>query len=330
MKKYIPVLVCLMFLSHSCIKGQGKHEVVMNEKIDPKIRTTISGLNKQVYTIMVENNFASLQNMFTDSLRPIINNNFSESFMPSMQRIMKGNPYRVYDEFHIKNTKNGDTIHLTSEKADETYTIKAIAKAPESYLTMLVSGDSLNEVMLTLLYSNIEGKWQISGITGEDYSLRGKNAIQLYNYSQALQKNNYMMDAINIMGMSDHCLKPGGNIFEFKKNKEIKQYSDSLTSRVKRKYPFPYTVNEVATKPLIVNIHYQLEYNEFIPMIVYQTVINVLDTVSLKQENDQMQKNIGKIFYGMDKNNRHLFYRAYNELPNGQNNPFYHGYLQTF
>ena len=82
------------------------------------------------------------------------------------------------------------------------------------------------------------------------------------------------------------------------------------------------------SKPLIFNVHLEIYENKFIPMVMYISNINVADTVDLKIENQEMQQKIGIIFSGMAKNNPYLLYRAYNEQPDGRNNPRYYGYIQ--
>ena len=329
MKKYMLLLCSVLLLSQSCIMGQNKTEIFQNGKIDKKIKTTITTLNNEAYKHFCDNNYEQLSKMFTDSLRPLIGADFASKFMPAMQGIMKGRTYKVYDEFYIRHTKPGDTVNLSAGAGDEAYTVKLNTKTEETYLTMMLAGDSVDVVMLTVLYGNYKGKWQIYGITGEDYSLANRNAIAQYVYAQELERKDYLMDAVNVMSLSTHCINPGGRIFRFNKEQEMKTYADSLTSHTKAKYPFPYTVKEVATKPLVVNIHFEVDRGEFIPMIVYQSAINVQDTNSLAKENAQIQQNIGRIFNGMDKTNKRLFYRAYNQLPNGQNNPPYYNYIQA-
>ena len=325
MKRCMPVLFFVLLLSQGCLKGQ---VIQKNAQIDPKVKATVTELNKQAYKAMSENNFGALSAMFTDTLKMSTGEDFEKQFLPNMARIMKGRTYKVFDEFYVRGTKPGDSSVFGSGKGDNAYTTKIFVKSAETYMTMMIAGDSVNEIMLTLTWCNLKGKWQIYGITGEDYSLKKKTAIDLYNYALALDKKGYMMDATSIMGMSSHCAYPGGRVFSYTKFKEMAKYADTLTAHTKAKYPFPYTLDDVPTKPAVVNIHYQLDSADFIPMIVYQSVINVADTSATKKENLDIQQRIGKIFPGMDKVNKKLFYRVYNALPNGQNDPPYFGYVQ--
>jgi len=53
-------------------------------------------------------------------------------------------------------------------------------------------------------------------------------------------------------------------------------------------------------------------------MIEYYSSISLGDTATLRLENDKINQEIGKVFKGIDKDKKFLFYKAYNELPNGK------------
>ena len=328
MSKCLSVLVCVLLFSQSCISGTGKNNVTQNDKIAPQVKATVDALNSEVYNIMCENNFEKLSQMFTDTLQSMLGPDFAGKFMPNMQRVMKDKKYRIYDEFHITHARPHDTVTLSSGTGDNAYTLIIKPYAPESFVAMLIAGDSLNEVMLTLTYINVKDKWKITGLYGENYSLHRKNAIEQYHAAEALQKSSYLTDAVATMGMAKNCMAPGGRTFQYKKQTEINTFVDTLIKQTDNKYTLPYTFNEMKTKPKILDIQYQIFNGDFAPLIVYQSSVNVADTVALKKENDDLQKNTGKLFYGIDKVNKTILYRVYNELPNGQNNPRYYGYIE--
>ena len=328
MKKYMPLYAIVISIILGCSAQPKKNEIWKNDKIDANTRAEINKLNNEVYACISENNFETLSNLLSDSLLAGIDRSFTGKFMSAMQRVMKGKKYTLFDEFHIKNIKPVDTVTLTSGTGDSAWTMKVLTTANESYVSLLVAGDTINEVMLKLVYSKVKGVWKVNGITGEDYRLKRKNAILLYNEIKEMKDRGDLMDAITLSSLGSHCLIPGGKTFKYSKEKEIKNYYDSLTAQGNKRYAFPYVVNELNTRPQVVNIHYELIDGTFAPMVVYQSTINVADTNALRRENDEFQLKIGSIFKGMDKNNRFIIYRAYNQLPDGQNNPPYYGYIQ--
>ncbi len=329
MKKLLPALIGIFFFSYSCTTGLAKSEIFKNEKIDPKVKSAITELNKHAFKSISDNSYGALSQLFTDSLLNSITVDFAQKFMPQIQKVIKSREYTVFDEFYIRQAKATDTINIHGGQGNNAYSIKYLSDHNETCISMLVAGDSVNEVMLTFIYINTDGKWKLNTVMGEDYALGGRNAIVQYEHAKALEKNGYLVDAVNIMSLAGYCIAPGGKMFRYDKYQELADYSDSLTDKTKKRYPIPYPVNELATKPTVVNIHYEVMDNRFTPMVVYQSTINLSDTVTLKKENDEMQKKIGAIFSGIDKTNKAILYRAYNALPanNNDQKPYY-GFVQ--
>lgn len=328
MKSYVPVLFLLLFTATGCDLGKKKPGTYHNQEIDSKLRAEISDMNKKVYTYMCNNDFEALSGMFTDTLMDAVKTDFSQKFIPQMSRVMKGKNYRVFDEFYTIRGKARDTLKLVSGKGDESYTMVVFGMTPETYTSLLVSGDSLNEVMLTVVYAKIKNKWSVNLIMGEDYSLNGKNAVGLYRYAIQLQKDGHLMDAVTTMGLTKNALTPGGKYFQYSIDSAIRVFADSINTQAVARYPIPYPMPYIPTKPIVFNVHYEVYNARLVPQVLYLSSINVQDTVALKQENDLIQEKIGTIFSGMDKNNNSILYRAYNVQPNGQNDPPYYGFAQ--
>ncbi len=328
MKKFLPVLSIALILFQSCLNGQIKNGIYKNDQIDSKIRSTINADNKQVFAAISEGKLDGLDGIIWDSLKLNLNDDFRNKFIPQMSRIMKGKTYKVFADIYVLSTKEHDSCKIEAGDGDNKWSMKISTRTKETYLSMLISGDTLDEVMLTLVYEKIVGKWKLCNIMGEDYGLAGKNAIESYHYAQKLEKENYLIDAINYMSLSNHCLHPAGQYFLYAMQKEILDYTDTLTVKTKDKFPFPYLMEQVKSMPTVVNLHYEVYDRKFVPFIAYQSHYFVKDTVALKNENDEIQSKIGSIFPGMDKIHKNILYRVYNELPQGNSNPPYYGFVQ--
>lgn len=328
MKRYVPCIVIILLLALSCTGSISKNESWQNEQIDPKIKAVTEQLDGQVYAYLQANNYEPLSQLFSDTMLSRVNSDFAQKFMPQIQKVIKGHNYRTGGKFYIRHIKQHDSLSVSSGAGDYACTLKFIAPERETIVSMLIAGDELNEVMITLMWSKINDKWKLSNLTGEDYSLNNKNAIQHYRHAIALAQSGDIMDAVNVMELSRHCLSAGGNIFRYNIAAQIGHYADSLGVVCRAKYAFPITVAQLPARPLIFNIHYEVMGRALVPMVMYKSAINVADTIALHAENEGLQQQIGNIFRGFDKNNITLLYRAYNEQPDGQNNPRYYGYVQ--
>ncbi len=328
MKKFLPVLSIALLLFQSCLNGQIKNGIYKNDQIESKIRKTINANNKIAYSAISDGKLDGLDGIIWDSLKMNLNDEFRNKFIPQMSRIMKGKTYKVYADIYVQTVKEHDSCRIEAGEGNNKWEMKIATRTKETYLSMLITGDTLNEVMLTLVYEKIGGKWKLCNVMGEDFSLTGKNALDLYHYAQELEKKNYLMDAVNYMSLSNHCLHPGGQYFLYAQQKEIKDYTDSLTKKAMAIFPFPYLMEQVKSMPTVVNLHYEVYEHIFVPFIAYQSHYYVKDTVALKNENDEIQSKIGTIFPGMDKIHKNILYRVYNDLPQGNSNPPYYGFIQ--
>ena len=158
--------------------------------------------------------------------------------------------------------------------------------------------------------------------------LLGKDAVDYFNYAHKVRTSGDIIDAYYFMTVANHYMTPGGNFFKFENADHMVEYADTLNYENNAKYLLPYTIEQMKTKPQVFNIHLELVEGKLTPMIVYLSTVYVKDTIALKKENDELNSKIGSIFPGMDKNNKSILYRAYNEKPNGQNSPKYYGFIK--
>jgi hypothetical protein len=327
MRTYLSFFLFAAAMLSGCT-GNKKTGLWQNDKIDPDTKSTIAALNKEVFKCMATNDYQHLVQLFSDSLKDAIKPDFDGEFMPRMEKLLAGRKYRRFDEFYIKNEYPFVPINLTAGSGDSSYFFEIKSLTKDTYISMLVSVDSFNEVMLTLVYGNFDGKWKIDILRGDNYSLFGKNAVAHYKYAEAMMNSGDLVDAVSTMALAERCVKPCGDYFTYKNAGEIKKFSDTLVKQAKEKFPFPYLVTLSKTKVLLFNMHYEFINGHMAPMLMYQTDVNVKDLAALKTENEDFQKNIGTIFPGVDKNNRNIIYRAFNVQPDGKNDPPYYGFVQ--
>ncbi|MBU2649655.1 MAG: hypothetical protein KKA81_01860, partial [Bacteroidetes bacterium] len=103
---------------------------------------------------------------------------------------------------------------------------------------------------------------------------------------------------------------------------------DRISKEVGKLYPLPYRLEMISSAPEVFNI-YPHKYNgKYYPMIRYLTEIKLWDYSGLERENQEIQRKIGDIFPGIDKNNKLIFYRAMNEIPTGEEKVMHYGFVQ--
>lgn len=324
---YFPLLIALN-LSIGCSHSVSKFKLQHNKDIDKNISGELAKLNKQAYGYLANNEYSSLSDMFSDTLSHSISADFTQTFIPQMAKSLKDKGYKVFDEFYVENPILDSPINIAGGTGDNAYKFRFKSPNKQTYIALLTSKDSTNEIMLTLAWGNYDGKWKLNIIRGEDYSINGKNAIDFYKAARVYRDSGDFVDAINTMWFSTHCANPSGTYMSYEIANQINSFADSLGKELKEKYELPYTIKQLSTKPQVFNIHYEFMEGALTPMIMYLSTIPVNDTNKLKAENNEFHLRLGEIFTGMSKNNKSIIYRAFNQQPVPNTNPPYFGFVK--
>ena len=97
---------------------------------------------------------------------------------------------------------------------------------------------------------------------------------------------------------------------------------------INSKFTFPITIDYVNSKPQIFRIYPQGAKEGIFPMVLYKTKIDIKDTLRLSEECNSIHNNIGKIFKGINKDNKLIFYRAFKSFPTGNESVEYYGFVK--
>lgn len=238
--------------------------------------------------------------------------------------------YHVMDEFYVKNTSTGATNVLPAGSGDDNdFTIKYQALNEEMYVSLLLAEGSSSEILITAIYGKYGDDWKVNIIQFGQYSLFNQTAPDYYKQAKASYDQAHLIDAINLIGLSMKCLSPGNKFFEYKKANEITAFYNKVLDEVKAKYNFPLTLSSVPTQPQIFSVSLEMTNEGFFPIIYYLSDIDLEDTASLTKENEKIKDVIGQTFPGIDQQKKYVFYRAFNELPDGVKEIKHYGFIDN-
>jgi hypothetical protein len=96
---------------------------------------------------------------------------------------------------------------------------------------------------------------------------------------------------------------------------------------VNTKFTFPLTLDNIDTKPKVFRIFPEMINEGFFPMVYYLSDINIKDTTALKIENEKVKQEVGRLFTGIDKDKKFVFYWAFNEIPDGKKLVEHYGFI---
>jgi hypothetical protein len=198
----------------------------------------------------------------------------------------------------------------------------------DTYVSLLLPKDKEDALLLTVIYGKYGNEWKINVLQFGQYCMSKKTASDFYDLAKKSYGKAYLVDAVNYISLAKQCLKPAENYLTFTKEKEINTFFDQVMTEVNSKFHLPMILANVPTKPSIFRV-LTTQMNEGIfPMVYYATKIDLKDLAALKQENDQVIDEVNKLFTGINKEKKYVFYRAYSQLPNGQLGTAYYGFAE--
>lgn len=187
-------------------------------------------------------------------------------------------------------------------------------------------------MMIIAVYGKYGSDWKLNIIQFGAYAIAGYTASDYYDTAQKLRNSGDIVDAADMIITASQIANPGGPYFKYKNEDEMKNFYAKVIKEANTVYKFPITVSEIKTKPVIFGVNPQFIGEKgregIYPIINYKTNIQLTDTAALRLENNYLQKNIAGIFNGIVKNNNHILYQAFDQLPGGGKPMHRYGFVQ--
>ena len=288
-----------------------------NDDISFEIKNEIKSFNDSIIAAIRENNPQKLKLFFSDRLIDQIGKDL-DSVVAKMHNTVHSTKYSVLDVYYIKSPKTDsrDTI-VNDTKGDKSYKINFDGTGGETYISLLLHDEDDGQLLMTGIFQKQQGQWKLNAFRIGRYSFFGNTAIDIYNKAKEMYDKGDVMDAANIIALAKQPLTPAFQFFQYSKDLEIKEFARKVLTEVDTVFRFPNLIGELKTEPTIYNIRPLPMMEGIFPVITYGTKINLSDTVSVKKENDALQILIGQLFPGIEKNNKFVFFQAYQQTPGG-------------
>jgi hypothetical protein len=187
----------------------------------------------------------------------------------------------------------------------------------------LVKYNKNSELLVTAIYGNYNGKWELNIFHIGQFRFYDKTAIDFYQMARKDFARSNLADAMCNLTIANACIHPADKLFQYEKEDEYKMFFDSVSNEVKSKYHLPITLEGIPSKPKVFNIVPKTVDEGYFPMVLYLTKIDIKDTVSLKAEYEKVKSEVKQIFTGIGTGKKYTLYQAFNEIPHGQPVPEY-------
>ena len=308
------LLLVVLTLFMGCSVGSGN----WNDHIDKVEREKIKVLNSRIIDALAENNPSKLKEVFSDELEKKAGSEIGK-FVETVHENFKPKDYSILDEYLENSSAIGTTgTAMKGVSGESDYKISYPVLTKDTYISLLINNGSAKSELVTCIYGKYGSDWKLTVLRIGDYSYFGKTAIDFYKQAKVNYEKGNLVDAANDIVMIQRTATPAGDMFHYQNADAMAAFANKAWAEANAKFVFPIKVEEIKTSPQILNFSPTPMAEGIFPTVGYLSKINLKDTVSLKKENDELKKVIGKILPGIDKEKKYVFFKAYNEIPNGK------------
>lgn len=316
----------LILLLQSCGLN-GMYGTWKNERIDPEKRAQIEVLNNKLINSIKFNDTVAVKSMMSDTLKKATGNKV-DMIISNVSSAFESDQYIVLDEYNVHNLVSGTSNSLNAnKKSDNDYTLNYVSLTREAYVSLLLVKDLTGDILITVVYGNYDGKWQINILEVGQYRLYNKTSMDYYKFAKLNYQKAYFIDAANDLFLAKECLTPASELFHYKKEKEVSDYYEKVIPEIDKKYQMPITLNDIPGNPQIISIFPQLKEQGYFTTVRYLTSINISDSTALAKENAKVKLDVQKMFKGISTNKKATLYQAFNEMPDGNRPVKYYGFV---
>ncbi|HEY8783073.1 MAG TPA: hypothetical protein VIM16_15715 [Mucilaginibacter sp.] len=279
-----------------------------NDEIKAGKREDFHKMTDQVFIDLKKNDLPHLKLMMSKEL---IDDHGTEHSVELMSNHLTDNKFSLLDEYYIINKhKDAETITLSGAGIE----IKYPGVTRETYIAFYIPKTVDNKYLITTIYGKYNYGWKLSYLDLSPYTVNGKTAPELFKLAKEQYDKKYLIDAMNTMNLANSCVKPA-SVWQYPDESGIKDFYLKVLNESNGKYKFPFTINSLPTRPMILRVYTKDTDEGTFPVIYYMTHISIIDTNDVKGENVQIKKALSKLLPGIDKYNKYVFYEAFNKFP---------------
>lgn len=298
-----------------------------DNQIDPQIKDQIHVLSDRIFNGFVQN---KPENVLTTCSDRLLNNREEiKKLMQLLQGNLQMRNLRILNEYYQKNaSKKNVGIVSSGQNNNHDYVIRYEALDKEMYVLVGSFITKTDQKCITLIFGKHDNHWKLSGLQAGLLKIMNKDAYDWYRLAKSDYERGYYIDALCNINLSTQLLKPANHFWQYQKEREIETFEQKITKQIYSKYSFPLTVNEVETKPVIFRVYPQVMPDGCYPLIMYTTSVDFDDVQKLAKECNAIHDQIGKLFKGIENNNKKILYRPFKTIPTGTETGKQYGFMK--
>lgn len=289
-----------------------------NDHITADTRTEIAELNKRVVAAIRADNPAELKTLFAPEALSGSGTGL-DGFVAATHDALTDSKLTILDEYLTHNTATGMTGTVTKGTTGEyAYKLNYPVTTNETHLSLLLNDRKADQLLLTCVYGKYGKAWKLTVLKAGIYSYFGKTAVDFLRQAEANQKAGRLLDMATDIAMVRNTAAPAEGVFHYHTEDAMGAFVTKASAELSARFPLPQKIAAVTTGPQVFNIAPIAMAEGIYPTVKYLTRINLADTVALKGEYEQLKAVVGTVFPGLDKGKKYVFFKAYNQIPDGK------------
>lgn len=319
----IPFLSLLLF--YACtfsIKTQSDSSAItvkQGKSIDSLIREEIRQKNEILLNAIYTKSPKKLNSIKSEALKELTPDEFDNQIL-KMSDGLDSTDHSIYCEYWVKTSvpriETGIISNTATVKDTNDFRLTYTSGSDESYVSMLVYRIGYTEMMLLALYGKYDNEWKLDHVSLSNFTVFGYTATEYYYMGKTKYEEGHLLTAYAFSLISQIAIEPGGKIYTYELDAEMRAYNAKVVDEVKEAYHFPISLQNVTSKPEIVGLKVAGTADfAYFPLVSYQTKISLDDTIQLLEESDLVLQELETVLPGFSRAFTNIYLKAYNELP---------------
>lgn len=321
MKNLFPLVPFFLLLSSCTLKEQIR--TLCDDQIDSKIQRQIDGNIEQLIQSIKTNDCQNFTMNASDAFKMVLGEQYCTEFEWIYERL-KGAEFKILSKVYAKKSLDMSVARFSVEIENDEFDFAFNQAKKESHVTFIEAALDSKSFFITLVYSKIGDKWLLDVFNIGEYKLHGKTAIDYYELSKNLIDKGLLIESYIQFELAQKLINPSEGHIRYRKQAELEQFKVDLDDKV-RDLQFPIEISDINTNPSLHSISLVQTDEGLLPVFLYQTSINLNDTIQLKLENNQLHDFIKSAYPSIFKTGfSKALYRTANEIKeDNSNNPSY-------
>jgi hypothetical protein len=283
--------------------------------IDLEIREKVWNLNKQLFVSIIENKTEKIYEVFNDSVLKKDKERLNNLIKLLHNKLIKYE-FHSLDEYYQKSIFKNSRVEVTFNLPEiREYSLRYNSPTNETMVTNAYIGDLVNRYLVTMIYAKYSGKWKLDYFNYSPLLIEGKDSyaweIEAVN---EIKKGNYV-NADMYHKISGLLSRPGGNIWSYTSESEIPDMEQLIHREVGIYHQLPKTIENIKSKPKIVETYAEFMNDSLFPAIVYKTNLPLKDSIAISNECEELNFVINQYFNEFKNDYNTVFIRVVDAIP---------------